>query len=278
MWSNAQHMGRVGARERAQGLPAGRQPGPQPSGGCLPGAAHHAGGRMAVEGRRLTQAGRHEARSDTLRDREKRTAAAHSRLPCPSRRRRRRDTIEAGAYNVILTGAAFLDSATAFPAYWADAVAPARATGAPSGAGLVGGLGGGCAVDLIPPTRPGEVEVALDSRRVSGPAACRPRACPRGPCSSVARYTANPHLHSHTRAPSHPCSRPPVQRRGRADEFRAGQPHGGAAARCLDRCASPLYLLPPPQGPLETGCGGVPGVAAAQGTVDLCRDSTFTPV
>ncbi|RMZ54734.1 hypothetical protein APUTEX25_003112 [Auxenochlorella protothecoides] len=39
-----------------------------------------------------------------------------------------RDTIEAGAYNVILTGAAFLDSATAFPAYWADAVAPARAT------------------------------------------------------------------------------------------------------------------------------------------------------
>lgn len=32
-----------------------------------------------------------------------------------------------GKYNAILTGAAFLDSRTAFSLYWADAVAPARA-------------------------------------------------------------------------------------------------------------------------------------------------------
>ena len=33
-------------------------------------------------------------------------------------------------YNAILTGAAFLDTETALPAYWMPAVAPARATGA----------------------------------------------------------------------------------------------------------------------------------------------------
>ncbi|GAB4815338.1 hypothetical protein N2152v2_002384 [Parachlorella kessleri] len=37
-------------------------------------------------------------------------------------------SIGRGLYNAVLTGAAFLDSWTAFPAYWADAVAPARAT------------------------------------------------------------------------------------------------------------------------------------------------------
>ena len=34
-------------------------------------------------------------------------------------------------YNVVLTGAAFMDS-WAWPAYWTDAVKPARDTGAPS--------------------------------------------------------------------------------------------------------------------------------------------------
>ena len=34
-----------------------------------------------------------------------------------------------GAYNAVLTGAAFIDTETAFPLYWADAVAPSRAVG-----------------------------------------------------------------------------------------------------------------------------------------------------
>lgn len=42
--------------------------------------------------------------------------------------------MEKGQYNAVLTGAAFLDSQTAFPAYWADAVKPARDMGAPAAA------------------------------------------------------------------------------------------------------------------------------------------------
>lgn len=38
-----------------------------------------------------------------------------------------RYSIERSMYNAVLTGAAFLDTWTALPAYWADAVAPARA-------------------------------------------------------------------------------------------------------------------------------------------------------
>lgn len=41
---------------------------------------------------------------------------------------RRRYSIERGKYNAVLTGAAFLDTWTAFPAYWASGVAPARET------------------------------------------------------------------------------------------------------------------------------------------------------
>lgn len=41
-----------------------------------------------------------------------------------------RYSIERGEYNTVLTGAAFLDTWTAFPAYWAEAVRPVRETGA----------------------------------------------------------------------------------------------------------------------------------------------------
>jgi hypothetical protein len=40
-----------------------------------------------------------------------------------------RHSIERGLYNSVLTGAAFMDTETAFPAYWAPAVGPARDTG-----------------------------------------------------------------------------------------------------------------------------------------------------
>lgn len=40
-----------------------------------------------------------------------------------------RYSIERGVYNAVLTGAAFLDTWTAFPAYWEEAVRPARETG-----------------------------------------------------------------------------------------------------------------------------------------------------
>ena len=43
----------------------------------------------------------------------------------------RRYSIERAMYNAVLTGAAFIDTWTAFPAYWADAVRPARETGTP---------------------------------------------------------------------------------------------------------------------------------------------------
>ena len=48
-----------------------------------------------------------------------------------------RYSIERSRYNAVLTGAAFLDTQTALPAYWADEVAPARATGAVGGAAVV---------------------------------------------------------------------------------------------------------------------------------------------
>jgi hypothetical protein len=47
-----------------------------------------------------------------------------------------RYSIERSRYNAVLTGAAFLDTQTALPAYWADEVAPARATGAVGGAAV----------------------------------------------------------------------------------------------------------------------------------------------
>ena len=41
-----------------------------------------------------------------------------------------RYAVERGGYNAILTGAAFIDTWTAFPAYWADPVKPGRDQGA----------------------------------------------------------------------------------------------------------------------------------------------------
>ena len=55
---------------------------------------------------------------------------AHATPPiCFIRLLARRYAVERERYNAVLTGAAFLDADTALPAYWAPAVAPARATG-----------------------------------------------------------------------------------------------------------------------------------------------------
>lgn len=78
-----------------------------------------------------------------------------------------RYSIERGKYNAVLTGAAFLDTWTALPAYWAPAVAPARQAVdrvfngedllmnfvlANASAGAPGGAAGNDAIEFMRPT------------------------------------------------------------------------------------------------------------------------------
>lgn len=137
-----------------------------------------------------------------------------------------RYVVERGQYNAVLTGAAFLDTWTALPAYWADAVKPARDTGA-RGAAARPLLCAHLLPALLPPLLPLPLRPA--------------------PASSIPSIVL----------PARNCSGPAGQWRGSAHELCAGQrqpcrgawpagsvhPTHGAPARCMGPACLPWRVV-----------------------------------